>query len=119
MDLKELKKEIKKIEVDYDYEEVYNNLYNSCVDFMNDNQIWDFEYLFEDFINYDLAEEIAKQEIDNGGLSRIACFLGDVDLNQDIFKLDGYGNLQNVYKDDLELLKKEILDKIEELEEEA
>lgn len=115
MDLKELKKEIERIEIDYDYEEAYNNLYNSCINY---DDSYEFDELFYNFINYDEAEEIAKQEIDNGGLARIACFLQDVDLSQDIFKLDGYENLQNVYKDDLELLKEEILDKIEELEEE-
>lgn len=115
MDLKELKKEIERIEIDYDYEEAYNNLYNSCINY---DDSYEFDELFYNFINYDEAEEIAKQKIDNGGLARIACFLQDVDLSQDIFKLDGYENLQNVYKDDLELLKEEILDKIEELEEE-
>lgn len=117
-ELKEFKKEIENIEVTYDYEKTYCNLYNTCIDYMNDTQTWDFEYLFENIINYDTAELYAKDELNNGGLVRLYYFLGNANLNNDIFKINGYGNLENITKDDLEILKKEILDKIEELEKE-
>ena len=116
--LKELKEKIEAIEVGYDYEEVYRNLYNTCIDYMNETQSWDFEYIFEDIIDYELAEERAKWELENGGLLRLYYFLGDANPNYDLFRIDGYENLTNVRKDDLDDLKQEILDKIEELEEE-
>lgn len=109
MDL-EFKKKIEEIEINYNYEYVYNNLYYTC---MNYDNSYEFNKLFYNFINYDEAEEIVKNEV-----ARIVCFLRDIDWSQDIFKLDGYGNLQNVCKNDLKLLKEKILDKIEELEEE-
>lgn len=116
MNLKDLEEKIKAIEVTYDYEEVYSNLYNACIDYMNDTQSWEFEYLFDEIIDYELAEERAKWELENGGLLRLYYFLGDANLNRDLFRIDGYGNLTNVNIEDLDELKEEILDKIKELE---
>lgn len=116
MDLKELRKTIENIEIGYDYEENYCNLYNACIDYENDTQNFDFDYLFEDFISYDMAEEIAKNEIDQGGLKRLYYFLGDANLNNDIFKINGYGNLEDVTIDDFKYLKEEILEIIKDKE---
>ena len=112
--LKKLKEEISNIEITYDYEQTYCNLKNATIDYQNETQNWDFEYLFEDFIDYEIAEEIAKSELEKGGLIRLYYFLGDANLNNDIFKIDGYGNLSDIDKSDLEYLKEEILNIIEE-----
>ena len=114
MTKKKLKKEIEKIEITYDYAETYRDLYNTCIDFMNDTQDWSLEYLFEDFYDYEIVEEIAKHELETGGLIRLYYFMGDADLTADLYKIDGYGNLENVYKEDLENLKEEILKSLEE-----
>jgi uncharacterized membrane protein YvbJ len=119
MKLKKLKDKIEEIEITYDYENTYNNLYNTVIDYMNEAQDWDFEYLFEDYVSYDLAEDIAKNELESGGLVRLYYFLGDANLNNDIFRINGYGNLEDIDKDDLECLKDEILNIINnKLEEE-
>lgn len=112
MTLEELKNKIENIEIDYDYDATYRNLYNACIDYMNDSQEWDFEYIFEDFIDYDTAEEIAKQELENGGLIRVYYMLGDANLNNELFKINGYGNLEDIDIDDLRYIKEEILDVI-------
>lgn len=112
-ELRELKEKIENIKIDYDYEESYTNLYNTVIDYMNDTQDFDLEYLFEDFIDYETAEEIARNELNNGGLVRLSYYLGDVNLNDEIFKLDGYGNLENIDIDDLNKLKDEILENID------
>ena len=117
--LEEFKQKIENIEITYDYEETYSNLYNTCIDYMNESQNGDFEYLFEDIIDYDMAEERARYELEQGGLIRLYYFLGDANLNNDIFRVDGYGNLQDIHKEDLEDLKQEILEKFEELESEV
>lgn len=117
--LQELKKEIENIDITYDYEETYNQLYNTVIDYENDTQTWDFEYIFEDIIDYDTAEEIAKQELENGGLVRLYYFLGNANLNNELFKINGYENLEDVTNDDLEYIKNEILDNIERLESEV
>lgn len=110
--LKELKERIENVEINYNYEESYTNLYNTVIDYMNDTQDFDLEYLFEDFIDYETAEEIAKNELNNGGLLRLNYYLGDTNLNDEIFKLDGYGNLENITIDDLNNLKDEIIENI-------
>ena len=112
-ELRELRERIEKIESSYDYEEYYTELYNATVDYMNDTQDFDFEYLFEDIIDYDLAEEYAKQELENRGLLRLYYFLGDANLNNNMFKIDGYGNLTDINKDDLDYIKEELLDEID------
>ena len=112
-ELRELKERIENIKIDYDYEESYTNLYNTVIDYMNDTQDFDLEYLFEDFIDYETAEEIARNELQNGGLVRLSYYLGDTNLNDEIFKLDGYGNLENIDIDDLNNLKDEILENID------
>lgn len=118
-DLKELRETIEAIDVTYDYEETYCSLYNAVIDYMNDTQDFDLEYIFEDFIDYDMAEEICKHELEQGGLIRVYYFLGDANLNNSVFRIDGYGNLEDVNYDDLEDLKQTILDEIDnKLEEE-
>lgn len=116
MNLKELKKRIEDIEIGYDYEENYCKLYNTCTDYENETQNFNFDYLFEDFVSYDIAEEMAKNEIEQGGLKRLYYFLGNANLNNDIFKINGYGNLEDITIDDFEYLKDEILKVIKDME---
>ena len=111
-ELKKLKERVESIEITYDYEEVYCDLKNAVIDYMNDTQDWDFETVGEDIIDYDFAEEQAKSELENGGLLRLYCYLGDANLNSDLFKINGYGNLESVYKEDLQNMKEEMLDMI-------
>lgn len=113
MKLEELKNKIEEIEITYDYDETYNNLYNTIIDYMNDTQDWSFEYIFEDIISYDVAEDIAKNELENGGLIRLYYFLGDANLNNELFRIDGYGNLTDINREDLEDIKERILDEID------
>lgn len=109
-DLKELKRRIENIDITYDYAETYEELYNTIIDYQNETQEFDFEYLFEDIVYYESAEEIAKRELEEGGLLRLYYFLGDANLNNDIFKINGYGNLTDLELDDLQCIKEEILD---------
>lgn len=110
--LKEFREEIEKIDITYDYDETYTQLRNTTIDFMNETQDWDFDYLFEEFIDYDLAEDMAKNELEQGGLIRLYYFLGDANLNNSLFRIDGYGNLQDIEKDDLDYLKEQIIEMI-------
>lgn len=112
MNKKELIKKIEEIEITYDYEESYNNLYNTCVDYMNDSQDFSLEYLFEEIVSYDYVEEMAKSELEHGGLVRLYYFLGNANCNNYIFRINGYGNLEDITKDDLDNLKQEILDEL-------
>lgn len=105
---------MKKIEITYDYDETYTNLRNTIIDYENETQNWDFEYLFEDFVDYEIAEQIAEEQLKSGGLERLKYYIGDtIFFENDIFRIDGYGNLQNIDIDDLKFLKEQILDEIE------
>lgn len=114
MNLKELKEKIEEIDTStYDYDQIYHDLYNTCTDFMNNYDYGlDFEDLFDEIIDYDMAEERAKYELESGGLVRLYYFLGDVNCNNNMFRIDAYGNLQEVTKEDLDQLKEDILDRI-------
>ena len=110
MDLKELKDKIEKIEITYDYEETYSNLYNTCIEYMNETQDFDLDYLLEEFINYEEAEERTKYELENYGLERLTYFLGDTTFYmQNLFRINAYGNLENITKEDLEMLKEDLI----------
>ena len=113
-DLKELKERIENIESSYDYDTYYTELLNTTIDYQNETQDWCFEYLFTDIIDYEIAEDVAKSELENGGLIRLYYFLGDANLNNEIFKLDGYGNLTDINKDDLDYIKEQILEIIDD-----
>lgn len=113
MKKEELKNYLEGFSFSYDYEEDYSNIYNACTDYMNDTQDFSIEYAFEDVITYDTAEEIAKRELEDGGLIRLYYFLGTANLNNDIFLLDGYGNLQDATKEDLQNIIDTVLEELE------
>lgn len=111
-ELKELKERVESIEITYDYEEVYCDLKNAVIDYMNDTKDWDFEYIGENIIDYELAEDQARCELENGGLARLYYFMGNANMNNELFKINGYGNLEDIDIDDLNNMKEEILDMI-------
>lgn len=112
--LHELKQTIEDIDITYPLEKTYCNLWNAMADYWNETQDFDLncEYLFDDFVDYDLAKELAKQELESGGLRRLFYFLVDINADDDLFRVDGYGNLTNVDIPDLQGLKDELLDAI-------
>ena len=114
--LKELKENLESVEITYDYEESYNNLYNLIIEYGNNTQNWELglEEYFNDIVNYDIVEEMAKHELETGGLVRLYYFMGDANFNNDIFRINGYGNIENITKDDLDCLKSDLLEAINE-----
>lgn len=117
-ELRELKERIENAE-SWDYNEYYTNLLNATIDYQNETSDWCFEYLFEDIIDYEMAEESAKHELETGGLLRLYYFMGDANMNNEIFRVNGYGNLEDINKDDLDYIKNEILEIIENKESEG
>lgn len=109
MNKQQLIKKIQEIEVTFDYLETYNELYNTVIDYMNDTQDFSLDYFFEDFVDYETAEVIAKSEMEKGGLIRMYYFLGDANMNNELFRIDGYGNLKDITIVDLNNLKEDIL----------
>ena len=112
--LKELKETIENIKSSCDYDIYYTKLKNATIDYMNDTKDWDFYSIFDDIIDYKIAEDIANHKLKNGGLIKLYYFLGDANINNDIFKIDDYGNLKDVDGDDLNDIKEQIIDLINE-----
>ena len=46
-------------------------------------------------------------------------FLGNANLNNDVFRINGYGNLEDITKEDLDYLKEQVIEQLEENEEET
>lgn len=111
MSIKNFYEDICNVAINYDEaaDSVYNQLYGICENYENECDCTEF---FNNFIDYSTAEEIARTELETNGLSRLKCFIGNCYLDTDLFRLDGYGNLENVTVDTLETLREDILDAI-------
>lgn len=77
---------------------------------------YDVEYGELDIFDYETIEEIAKQEMEKGGLLRLYHFMGDCILTDDYYTLDGYGNLKNLTKDIISDKLQEIIEREAERE---
>ena len=73
-------------------------------------QEYDMETGAINMIDDDSIDELIKNEVDAGGWQRVACFLGGIKtLNTPFgYKLDGYGNLDEITFDDIRLYIEEI-----------
>ena len=114
MKKQELLKQINNIEITYNYEETYNELYNAWVDYANETQDFDLEYVFEEYYGKDAIEDIVRNELETYGLERLYYFLGNADLTQDVFKINGYGNLESIDISDLECIKDELISNLQD-----
>lgn len=89
LDLKE------RLESYWDLEGYYCELYNILSDFDGEDQLYDF-------LTYDDAEEMAKQQLEDWWLARLYYFMWDVNRNTaNLIKLDGYWNCEEASSDDL------------------
>ena len=67
-------------------EDAYNELFNACMDYD-----YSLEDIFQDYIDYDTANELARQELEDGGLYRLYYFLGDVNFGTaELMRINGY-----------------------------
>ena len=116
IDLALLYDAIENIKIGYDYESEYAELYNTMNDYWCESQEFIGEDLFDEYIDIDIAEEIAQHELESGGLLRLWHFMGDVNFaTTELFRINGYGNLEELDKDDLEYLQDALLGEIDAL----
>lgn len=101
-----------------DYESIYCDLVNTLIDY--DNEAKDNLYLNDalneivEFVDDEILEYLLK---DCGNdVDRLRRFIGCTNLAS-IYKLDGYGNLENVSDDDFIYCIDEIVERIKESEE--
>ena len=104
-------KEIKE-NLSWEYDTDYNKIWNECSEV--DNKYGDpylCDYISEE--NYVQNDELMEFLIKNNSdsLDRLRCFIGNT-YSADLYKLDGYGNLQNIDKSDIECLCDELINKL-------
>lgn len=115
MKKEELLKNIKGVKITYDFEETYNKLYNYVIDYMNDTQDFELDELFSEYVDYYTAEEYAKNQLEQGGFARLQCCIENINFyNDNIFRINAYGNIEDITKKDLECLKDEIIERLED-----
>lgn len=116
--LEQLKKEIENIEIDYDLEKTYCNLINATIDYQNETQTWDFESIFEDYIDDEILEYVVKDNLERFGVWAVKNLLDDIKDECGIYKIDVYGYGHDITIEDLEDIKEQILDVINDLQSE-
>ncbi len=87
----------------YDAERNYADIWNMCADYDNDHRgVYLTDRIMQhDFVDEEQLEYIVKEQVTD--VSSLRCFLGDT-YDANLYRLDGYGNLANVGKDDFESL---------------
>lgn len=107
---KELKEEtIKKLEelknnLSYDYEENYCNMINIMIDY--DNEAQDDLYLHDmcrelvDIVDEELLQYYLEYQFKTFGVERLFYITQCLEHADTIYKVNGYGNLENVDNDD-------------------
>ena len=117
MTLQELYDLVEEVEIDYPLDKTYCSLVNLVIYYMNESQDFSLEYLFEDFVDREIVSYYIKENADD--LDRLYYYLGDVDLRDELFITDAYGNLRNIDTTNLEDLKEDILSDIKDMLEET
>ena len=117
--LEQLKKEIEKIEIGYDLEEIYCNLINATIEYQNETQTWDFESIFEDYIDDEILKGQVEYNLKEFGVWAVKNLLDDIKDECGIYRIDAYGYGHDITVEDLKDIKAQILDVIDDLESEV
>lgn len=118
--LLKLKEEIENIEITYDYERVYCDLRNATIDYENDTQNWLFDYVFDAYCGAEILEYMIEKNLKDFGIWAVKNLLSDIDNDCGIYKIDCHGYGRDISESDLQEIKDNILDIInDELESEV
>ena len=117
--LESLRKEIENIEITYDLEETYCKLSNATINYQNETQTWDFEGIFEEYIDDELLKEQVKYNLKEFGVWAVRNLLNDIKDECGVYKIDAYGYGHDITIKDLEDIKEQILDVIDDLKSEV
>lgn len=117
--LEQLKKEIENIEIGYNLEETYCNLINATIEYQNETQTWDFESIFEDYIDDEILKGQVEYNLKEFGVWAVKNLLDDIKDECGIYKIDAYGYGHDITVEDLKDIKAQILDVINDLQSEV
>jgi hypothetical protein len=102
----QLIKELKKIQKDlqpHNIDKDYNAIYDLAMDY-TDGGYSPLEEYFNDFVHEDTLHDILEHELAQWGWKRVKYMLADIIFEEDLYKINGYGNIENVSTDDLDTL---------------
>lgn len=116
--LEQLKKEIENIEIGYNLEKTYCDLINTTIDYQNETQTWDFEGIFEDYVDDEILKGQVEYNLKNFGVWAVKNLLDDIKDECGIYKIDAYGYGHDITIEDLKDIKEQILYIINDLESE-
>lgn len=104
--LRELKEELPNLS--------YNTIYSRLEDIVNDGEVIPLgSYLYNNIITSEEADDIARNELDNGnGIDRLRCFINNT-YADDLYILNGYGNLSNVTQGEFKSVIDSMIDRVE------
>ena len=111
--LKELKERVESIEISYDYEQTYCDLINATIDYQNDTQDWDFEYVFDEYVDDYTLKDLVDYNLKEHGIWAVRNLLSDIKDECGIYRIDAYGYGSDISYEDLEEIKEEILEIID------
>lgn len=116
MDARELRKFLRDFKVG-SINESYTELLNATIDYGNDTGDWQFEDYFNDFADDEIVAMQVKDWADSGDIQMIKNYLEDVNLDNGVYYVDGYGWLRDVDDSDLYYIRDEILSELEDEDE--
>lgn len=85
--------------------DIYYYLLDIADELENDFDI-EVSYRLDDFVDEDYLDEWVQQ-VAKDGFRRLVCFIGNVEFFDNIYHVNGYGNIEN--EDDLSTIKEDIL----------
>ena len=120
MDARELVEFLRDYEADDgDIDRSYTDLRNAVIDYENETKDWQFDGLFDDFVDDYLIAEQVKDWADEYEWGMICNYLENAD-NSGINRVNAYGWLEYVNASDLDEIRDEILFRLgDEAEEES
>lgn len=109
--LNEIAEQLQNVEL-VDFGSGYNyDLESSLYTIKNLASELEMEHVTEDYYTLEEVEELELYPMENGkvDLTRMYFFLGDINGNTEVVRINGYGNLETIHKDDLVDLQEEVM----------
>jgi len=104
MNKRQLKKAIREARWHHSISDGIQDIYNAVWEYMDSTKNYSLEEVFNDYVDEETAESMAKDYIENDGLFAVKNFLGDVELGYGWYRVSPYGYLEQVDKSDIEML---------------
>lgn len=108
--LEQLKQEVEAIEIGCDLESVYSDLINATINYQNETQTWDFEGIFEEYIDDELLKYQVEYNLKEFGVWAVRNLLDDIKNENGVYRIDVYGYGHDLTSDNLQDIKEQILD---------